>query len=84
MSDDLEIALASERLDEGTPEEKACFGQFRVRFRESELLAGVDYYTNGYRAGPRCRHTMPANGSPGIAGAPTTCRRSAKATHGRT
>jgi hypothetical protein len=52
MSEELEIALAPERLDEGTPEEKACFGLFTVRCGKSELVGGVDHYTNGYRAGP--------------------------------
>jgi len=52
MIDDLEFALAFERLDEGAPEEKACFGLFGIRFRESELLGGVDHYSNAYRAGP--------------------------------
>ncbi len=52
MSEELEIALAPERLDEGTPEEKSCFGLFRLRFGESELVAGFDHYANSYRAGP--------------------------------
>ena len=52
MSEELELALAPERLDEGTPEERACFGLFTVRCGKSELVGGVDHYTNNYRAGP--------------------------------
>ncbi len=52
MSEALEIALSPERLDEGTPEEKACFGLLRVRTGDIELVSGFDHYTGGYRAGP--------------------------------
>ena len=52
MSEDLSIALTAERLDEGTPEEKACFGLLRMQSRGSDLISGFDHYTNGYRPGP--------------------------------
>lgn len=48
----LEIALAPERLDEGEPEERACFGLFTIRAGEVCLTEGFDSYINGYRTGP--------------------------------
>ena len=48
----LEFALASERLDEGTPEERAAFGLFTVRTPHACLTEGFDSYVNGYRPGP--------------------------------
>jgi hypothetical protein len=52
MPEALEIALTPERLDEGSPEERACFGVFSVRSGLTELTAGLDYFTSGYRLGP--------------------------------
>ena len=52
MSEGLTIALTAERLDEGTPEEKACFGLLRVQAQGNDLISGFDHYTNGYRPGP--------------------------------
>jgi len=48
----LEIALAPERLDEGSPEERAAFGLFTIRTPEVSLTEGLDYYVKGYRPGP--------------------------------
>jgi hypothetical protein len=48
----LEVALAPERLDEGTPEERACFGLFTVRAGEVELTGGIDFFIANYRPGP--------------------------------
>jgi hypothetical protein len=48
----LEIALAPERLDEGRPEERACFGLFTIRAGEVELTGGMDFFISAYRPGP--------------------------------
>ena len=48
----LEIALAPERLDDGTPEERACFGLFTIRAGEADLTSGIDYFVSAYRSGP--------------------------------
>lgn len=48
----LEITLASERLDEGTPEERAAFGLFTIRTLHASLTEGFDFYLKGYRPGP--------------------------------
>ncbi len=48
----LEIALAPERLDEGTPEEQACFGLFTIRAGEADLTGGMDSFIAAYRPGP--------------------------------
>jgi hypothetical protein len=48
----LEIALAPERLDEGTPEERACFGLFTMRIGEVDLTGGIDFLISNYRPGP--------------------------------
>jgi hypothetical protein len=48
----LEIALASERLDEGSAEERACFGLLTIRGQEAELTGGIDFFVSAYRAGP--------------------------------
>ncbi len=52
MPEELEIGLAPERLDEGPPEERACFGLFSVRSGAVEPTAGLDYFISGYRSGP--------------------------------
>jgi hypothetical protein len=52
MSVRLELALAPERLDEGLPEERACFGLFTIRCGEIDLTGGFDYYISNYRPGP--------------------------------
>jgi hypothetical protein len=48
----LDIALAPERLDEGSPEESACFGLFTMRADSLSLTEGFDAFINGYRPGP--------------------------------
>jgi hypothetical protein len=48
----LEIALAPELLDEGTPEERACFGLFTMRIGEIDLTGGIDFFVSNYRPGP--------------------------------
>src|ERR1700693_2463570 len=52
MTEALEISLAPELLDEGTPEERAAFGLFAVRSRVASLTEGFDFFLNGYRPGP--------------------------------
>jgi hypothetical protein len=48
----LEIALAPERLDEGPPEERACFGLLTIRCGEIDLVGGFDFFIANYRPGP--------------------------------
>ncbi len=52
MSVNLEISLAPKRLNEGSPEECAAFGLFKVCTAETSLTEGFDYYLTGYRPGP--------------------------------
>lgn len=52
MPVELEIGLALERLDDGTPEERAAFGLFTVRTAHQSLTEGFDYFLNGFRQGP--------------------------------
>ena len=52
MTQVLEISLAPERLDEGSTEERACFGLFSIRAGANELTAGLDHFISGVRAGP--------------------------------
>ena len=48
----LEIALAPERMSEGEPEERACFGLFTIRANEADLTGGMDFFISAYRPGP--------------------------------
>lgn len=48
----LDIALAPELLEEGSPEERACFGLFSMRSGEAELTGGMDFFVSAYRSGP--------------------------------
>jgi hypothetical protein len=48
----LEFGLAPERLDEGSPEERAAFGLFSLRTAQQSLTEGFDYFLNGFRQGP--------------------------------
>ncbi len=48
----LDIALAPERTDEGSPEERAAFGLFTIRTQYGSLTEGFDFFLNGYRPGP--------------------------------
>lgn len=52
MAEGLVVALAPERLDEGTPEERAAFGMLTVRLNGLALTEGFDSWINGYRPGP--------------------------------
>jgi hypothetical protein len=57
LPDKLTIALGSERIDEGSPEERASFGLFTIRHGGASLAAtslteGFDFYLNGLRDGP--------------------------------
>jgi hypothetical protein len=52
LPDALEITLAPERLDEGSPEERAAFGLFTVKTPRLCLTQGVDWYVNALRDGP--------------------------------
>lgn len=52
MPSGLEIALAPERLDNGTPEERAAFGLFTMRVGEVDLTGGIDFFISNYRPGP--------------------------------
>ncbi|MBY6240464.1 hypothetical protein [Methylosinus sp. Sm6] len=52
MSMTLEMALAPERLGEGSPEERAAFGLFTIRSAHGFLTEGFDTFINGYRSGP--------------------------------
>lgn len=52
MPIDLQIMLAPERLEEGTPEECAAFGMLAIRSAAASLTEGFDYHLKGLRAGP--------------------------------
>jgi len=52
MPASLDISLAPERLDDGLPEERACFGLFAIRFGEADLTGGMDAFISAYRRGP--------------------------------
>jgi len=49
---ELNIALAPERLDEGSPEERAGFGLLTIRADGLALTEGFDDFIKGYRPGP--------------------------------
>jgi hypothetical protein len=52
MPEELEISLAPEILDDGSPEERAVFGLFTIRSQHCSLTEGYDFFLNGYRQGP--------------------------------
>ncbi|WP_313412133.1 hypothetical protein [Rhodospirillum rubrum] len=52
MSPSLDLTVSPERLDEGTPEERAAFGLFVVRTPAQSLTEGFDHYINSCRSGP--------------------------------
>lgn len=52
MPVELEFGLAPERLDEGSPEERAAFGLFTLQTASQSLTEGFDYFLNTYRRGP--------------------------------
>ncbi|MBV8055693.1 MAG: hypothetical protein JOZ29_00505 [Deltaproteobacteria bacterium] len=52
MSDELSITVAPERLDEGSPEERACFGSIGIRYGNIWLTEGHDGFVNTVRSAP--------------------------------
>ncbi|MCU0839527.1 MAG: hypothetical protein MUE49_12525 [Rhodospirillales bacterium] len=52
MTETFEIEAAWERLTEGPPEERACFGTVTLRSGQILLSEGVDGYVNSRRDGP--------------------------------
>lgn len=52
MPVDLEIGFALEALEDGSPEERAAFGLFKVQTRHGSLTEGWDHFLNGSRSGP--------------------------------
>jgi hypothetical protein len=52
MQDALTIALAPERLEDGTPEERATFGLFTIAASAFYLTQGFDHYISATRNGP--------------------------------
>ena len=52
MTTSLNIALAPEHLDDGSPEERAAFGLFTIRAGNVSLTEGFDFYADALRAGP--------------------------------
>lgn len=52
MPEGLDIALTPERLDDGGPAERACFGRFTMETAAGFLTSGIDDYIDGYRSGP--------------------------------
>jgi hypothetical protein len=48
----LNITLAPERLDEGSPEEQATFGLLTIRANNTSLTEGFDFFADALRAGP--------------------------------
>jgi hypothetical protein len=49
---ELEFSLAPERLDEGTPEERAAYGLLSIRTAHQSLTEGFDHFINAFRPGP--------------------------------
>lgn len=52
MSMELTIEMQWERLSEGTPEERACFGMLRFLNNGIALSEGIDGFVNSSRQGP--------------------------------
>ncbi len=52
MPVDLEIGFAPEALAEGSPEERAAFGLFKIQTRHGSMTEGWDYFLDGSRLGP--------------------------------
>jgi hypothetical protein len=48
----LELSLAPARLEEGSAEERACFGLLCIRAGSVDLTARIDSFVAAYRAGP--------------------------------
>lgn len=52
MKTPLVLAITTERLAEGEPEERATFGCFTLTAGTMPLTEGLDHYTQGHRDGP--------------------------------
>lgn len=52
MTDDVEIAMAWERLEDGAEEERRCFGMLTLRHGSVFLTEGVDGFVDRNRRGP--------------------------------
>jgi hypothetical protein len=52
MPGELKISADWERLDEGSPEERACFAALGIRFKNISLTEGADPFVNRVRAEP--------------------------------
>ena len=52
MNAELEIRVDWERLDEGAPEERACFGMLTIRQGDIVLTDGLDGFVGRTRPGP--------------------------------
>jgi len=52
MPTGIDISLAPERLDEGSPEERAAFGLFTIRAGRMALTEGYDSFIEALRPGP--------------------------------
>lgn len=52
MSDHLAIDLAPERLEDGSPEERASFGMLTIRANGIALTEGFDHFVQALRPGP--------------------------------
>src|SRR5271155_1570154 len=52
MPNELTITVSPERLDEGSPEECACFGAIGIRYGNISLTEGKDRFVNKIRLAP--------------------------------
>jgi hypothetical protein len=52
MLNELSIVVSPERLDEGTTEERACFGSVSIRYGNIYLAEGQDGFVNKLRSAP--------------------------------
>lgn len=52
MPNELSIIVSPERLDEGTPEERACFASIGIRYGDIWLTEGQDGFVNKVRSAP--------------------------------
>ena len=53
MSNQLQLTIEWERLEEGPDEERACFGQLHIRLGAIVLSEGLDGFVDCTRPGPR-------------------------------
>ena len=52
MSPNLAIAMSTEPLEDGAPEERAVYGVLSISARGAHLSEGFDHYNESYRRGP--------------------------------